>query len=134
MRASRAQVLPCTRFSCTPRPLLRAKHPSQYAHSNGFSPVWVRMCIVRLPDSAKVSPHSLHSNGFSPVWVRMCLARCDGSSNDDVQWGQENDFPAPESVLLVLDLDPFPAPESVLLVVLDLDPARALTVTVRWQP
>ena len=39
-------------------------------------------------------------------------------SNDEGQWGQECDFPAPESVLLVLDLDP----------------ARALTVTVRWQP
>ena len=45
------------------------------AHENGFSPVWDRMCDLRFPEWLNAAPHSAHENSFSPVWVRMCVLR-----------------------------------------------------------
>ena len=38
----------------------------------GFSPVCVRMCVVRPLDIEKALPHVSQRCGFSPVCVRMC--------------------------------------------------------------
>lgn len=41
--------------------------------ANGRSPVWVRMCAVRVPDCLNVAPQpsNKHSYGLSPEWVRI---------------------------------------------------------------
>ena len=44
----------------------------QNLHSNGLSPVWMRSCVCKLPDFVNVFMQNLHSNGFSPVWMRSC--------------------------------------------------------------
>ncbi len=50
-----------------------AKNSPQVSHLKAFSPVWVHRCLFKVPISAKHNPHVSHLNGFSPVWVRMCL-------------------------------------------------------------
>ena len=44
------------------------------SHWYGFSPVWVRMWRVRLPDSENLFSQISHSKGLSPVWVRMWVS------------------------------------------------------------
>lgn len=36
-----------------------------------FSPIWMRLWTVKVPDSAKFLPHSLQGYGFSPEWIRL---------------------------------------------------------------
>ena len=44
--------------------------------------MWVRMWVVRsLATSEKHFLQISHWYGFSPVWVRMCLVRCLTSEN-----------------------------------------------------
>lgn len=49
----------------------------QISHCKGFSPVCVRMCMVRALCCLKRAPHPgcSHFHGFSPEWVRMCCSR-----------------------------------------------------------
>lgn len=44
-------------------------------HVNGFSPVWMRMCLLRLLFRLNCAPHMWQVNGFSPVWTTLCLFR-----------------------------------------------------------
>lgn len=37
----------------------------------------LRLCLTRVPQSAKAAPQKLHSKGFSPVCVLWCIFRCD---------------------------------------------------------
>ena len=41
--------------------------------TNGFPPVWETLCLFRLPDLEKTLSHWVHENFFSPVWERLCL-------------------------------------------------------------
>ena len=45
--------------SVNPRP--------QWGQRYGFSPVWVRWCVLRLCDAMKPFPQSWHTNGLSPT-------------------------------------------------------------------
>lgn len=45
----------------------------QNSHANGFSPVCVRMCVVRWSLRLKFRIQMRHWNGLCPVWIRMCL-------------------------------------------------------------
>jgi hypothetical protein len=40
----------------------------------GLSPVWILVCICKLPFALKALPQMLHWNGFSPVWVLMWIS------------------------------------------------------------
>ena len=40
------------------------------SRSIGFSPVWTRSWVFKLPLSENYFLHYPHSNGFSPVWTR----------------------------------------------------------------
>ena len=42
---------------------------------NGLSPVWVRLCFVRLPDWVNALPHTSHLCGFVPVWISRCFLK-----------------------------------------------------------
>ena len=50
-----------------------AKHFWQTSHWNGFSLVWVIMCVFRLPRREKHFWQISHWKGFSVVWVLVCL-------------------------------------------------------------
>uniref|UniRef100_A0A3B5B2J4 Secreted protein n=1 Tax=Stegastes partitus TaxID=144197 RepID=A0A3B5B2J4_9TELE len=41
-------------------------------HLNGFSPVWMRMCLFRLCCRVKPAPHVSHVNIF-PLWTDWCV-------------------------------------------------------------
>ena len=42
---------------------------SQNSHLNGFSPVWIRLSLVKTQGSANAFSQTLHLKGFSPVWL-----------------------------------------------------------------
>ena len=46
-------------------------------HWNGFSPVWMRLCLVNLLDSANSFRQMGHWNGFSPLCMRLCAVKLD---------------------------------------------------------
>lgn len=46
-----------------------AKRLLQISHEKGFSPVWVRMCVVRWSEREKALVHTVHLKGLSPVWI-----------------------------------------------------------------
>lgn len=50
---------------------LSALRYGQTVHSYGFSPVWLRICLLRLSFVIAEYGQYGHENGFSPVWVRM---------------------------------------------------------------
>ena len=41
----------------------------------GVTSMWVLECVVKWPCCVNALSHSLHLNGFSPVWIRLCLAK-----------------------------------------------------------
>ena len=49
---------------------------------NCFSPEWVLMCVLRLPDWLNDLEHSLQINGCSPEWVLMCVLRWPDAEKD----------------------------------------------------
>ena len=50
---------------------LRANLRPQWAQAKGFSPVCVRMCVVRWSLRLKLRMQMRHWKGFWPVWMRM---------------------------------------------------------------
>ena len=49
---------------------------SHFEHWNGFSPVCVISCLIKLLDNEKIMSHFEHWNGFSPVWrVLLCFIK-----------------------------------------------------------
>ncbi len=46
-------------------------HILHWSQVNGFSPVWMFMCNLRVDESEKLFPHWSQVNGFSPVWTLM---------------------------------------------------------------
>uniref|UniRef100_A0A8V5GZI3 Uncharacterized protein n=1 Tax=Melopsittacus undulatus TaxID=13146 RepID=A0A8V5GZI3_MELUD len=58
-----------------PEPVPLASVP--LALSPGFSPKWVRWCLMRLERTPKLFPHSPHLWGFSPVCIRRCLTKAE---------------------------------------------------------
>lgn len=48
---------------------------SHTSHLNGFSPVWARLCEVRLELVEKAFIHISHTYGLAPVCVRRCKDR-----------------------------------------------------------
>ena len=65
------------------------KYLPQMSHLNGFSPVWVITCFLRLDLYVKALPQMSHLNGFSPVWVITCFLRTDFSEKGILQISQE---------------------------------------------
>lgn len=51
---------------------LRANFLPQKSQAKGFSPVCVRMCVVRWSLRLKLRIHIRHWKGLCPVWMRMC--------------------------------------------------------------
>jgi len=49
----------------------RCKSFPQTEHSNGFSPEWIRLCVVNFVFSGKHFPHSMHLN--LSLWIFTCL-------------------------------------------------------------
>jgi len=49
--------------------------PCDMLHMYGFSPLWILLCILRLPAWANSFSQTGHSNGFSPEWVRLCIVK-----------------------------------------------------------
>jgi len=45
----------------------------QASHVKGFSPVCVRMCVVRWSERLNDLIQILHWKGFWPVWILICL-------------------------------------------------------------
>jgi len=43
-------------------------------HLCGLSPLWILLCITRLPVVVNRLLQTAHSNGFSPEWLRLCTA------------------------------------------------------------
>ncbi len=62
---------------CLVKALFCANAALHTLHTCGFSPVWVRLCVVNWLFSANAARHpsKLHLNGLSPVWVRMCAVK-----------------------------------------------------------
>lgn len=48
-------------------------------------PPWTLMCLLRLPLWLNLSRHSLHWYGFSPEWIRRCLVSVELSENAFLQ-------------------------------------------------
>ena len=44
-------------------------------HSNAFSPVWIRLCLVKAPAWVNPFSHRSHLNGFSHVWISLCVVK-----------------------------------------------------------
>ena len=49
----------------------RANLRPHWSQANGFSPVCVRMCVVKWSEREKPRMQIRHWNGFCPVWIRM---------------------------------------------------------------
>lgn len=60
-------------FVCLFLSSLRANFLPQKSQANGFSPVCVRMWVVRWSLRLKFLMHIRHWKGLWPVWMRMCL-------------------------------------------------------------
>lgn len=48
-------------------------------------PPWTLICLFRLPLWLNLSKHSLHWYGFSPEWIRRCLVNVELSENAFLQ-------------------------------------------------
>lgn len=48
-------------------------------------PPWTLICLLRLPLWLNLSRHSLHWYGFSPEWIRKCLVSVELSENAFLQ-------------------------------------------------
>ena len=59
---------------------------------NGFSPVWVLKCCVKLPCSEKAFKHWLQEYVFSSIWVFICLFKSPPWEKALGHWLQENGF------------------------------------------
>ena len=75
--------------------LLQTVPPSEndlvhWSQRNGFSPVWVLLCIFKMPPSENDLVHWPQGNGFSPVWVLLCFFKLPPSDNYLVHWSQQN--------------------------------------------
>jgi len=43
-------------------------------HLYGLCPLWILLCVTRLPNRVNRLLQTVHSNGFSPEWLRLCAA------------------------------------------------------------
>lgn len=70
-------------FSCAVKLLLWVNLLPQPGNVQmyGFSPVWVRRCVLRLKSNEKHFAQTSHLNGFSPVWTSWCLFNFELSRN-----------------------------------------------------
>jgi hypothetical protein len=46
-----------------------------WLHSEGFSPVWVLTCLLKVEESLNIFLHPLHTYSFSPMWLFLCKIR-----------------------------------------------------------
>ena len=54
---------------------------SQNSHLNGFSPVWIRLSLVKTQGSANAFSQTLHLKGFSPVWLCVWIIKEEEKAN-----------------------------------------------------
>ena len=54
---------------------------SQKLYLNGFSPVWLCLCLVREIDWLNAFSQNIHWKGFSPVWLHLCIAKLEDVLN-----------------------------------------------------
>lgn len=54
--------------------------------------LWIFMCSFRLHFWLKRLPHMSQRNGFSPVWILLCLSKCPARSKHLPQYGQMKPF------------------------------------------
>lgn len=59
--------LPVCTIMCLRRFTVSVNPRPQWGQRYGFSPVWVRWCVLRLCDAMKPFPQSWHTNGLSPT-------------------------------------------------------------------
>ena len=52
----------------------------QTPHWCGFSPLWMRRCVLSEDDVENPLEQTSHTCGRSPVWMRMCRFSSDGRS------------------------------------------------------
>ena len=45
-------------------------------HLHGFSPLWMLLCVLKIPARENRLLQTEHSNGFSPKWTLMCSVNC----------------------------------------------------------
>ena len=58
--------------------------------SVGFSPLWMSMCVFKVPARPNNFLHSEQICIFSPLWVSLCWFRCPAEPNDFLHWTQLN--------------------------------------------
>lgn len=59
---------------------------SDWFYLYGFSPLWMRMCVFKLPMCVNVLWHMLHWYGLFWVCDRTCLAKSPAKMNDLSHW------------------------------------------------
>ena len=94
---SKLSELLATRCSslCLAKLVFSVKYLPQSSQEYGFSPEWLFTCRCQLPLTAKDFWQISHVNGFSPVCVRLWLIRRAFLTNADSQVSQENSFSSP---------------------------------------
>lgn len=102
----------------------RANLWSQCSQAKGFSPVWVRRCVVKWSEREKYRWQVVHWKGFAPVWIRRCLVNSSERENDFGQSMHLCGFSAPSGA--VLPLLPLPAEPFVHLEVRRLEGLRVV--------
>ena len=70
----------CLHLECIARmwlrkPLVCLNGFEQYWHTNGFSPVWILICSVKVLFTVNDLSQCGHPNGFSPVWILIWAVR-----------------------------------------------------------
>ena len=58
--------------------------------SVGFSPLWMSICVFKVPARPNNFLHSEQICIFSPLWVSICWFRCPAEPNDFLHWTQLN--------------------------------------------
>ena len=72
-------------FICRLRVPFRANAKLHWGHLNGFSPVWIRLCLFNAPLLLNDFEHSSHLKGRSPVWVLRWICKWLGVKNIFIQ-------------------------------------------------
>ena len=49
---------------------------SHFKQLNGFSSVWILMCVFKLCEHLNFFSHFKHLNGFSSAWILPCVFKC----------------------------------------------------------
>jgi hypothetical protein len=84
----------CVRLCLVKLPLIEKRRPHS-SQANGFSPLCVRLCVFKLPLCEKRRPHSSQANGFSPLCIRLCAVKWRFCTNDSPHSSQDNRATAP---------------------------------------